>query len=107
MPKVFISHSTRDRAFVEREIVAPLRAGGIETWYARASVRVAVEWERSIKKGLKECDWFLVVMSPRSVVSRWVRAEVHWAMTQREGRFVPVLVEDCELDDLHLFLPQL
>src|SRR5205085_451232 len=58
----------------------------------------------SIREGLRNCDWFLVVLSPNSVGSKWVRREVHWAMERREGHVVPVLIEDCMPEDLHLGL---
>ena len=63
MPKVFISHSTRDRDFVEREIIALLSTHGIETWYCKDDIRTADEWERTIFKGLESCEWFLLAMS--------------------------------------------
>jgi len=104
MFRVFISHSHKDRDFVEREIIAPLRANRIDTWYSTDNIRTATEWEESIREGLRNCDWFLVVLSPNSVGSKWVRREVHWAMERREGHVVPVLIEDCMPEDLHLGL---
>jgi hypothetical protein len=56
---------------------------------------------------LKACDWFLVIMSPRSVGSEWVLAEVHWAMENRTGRVIPVLLEDCDRAEFHLWIPRL
>lgn len=105
MPKVFVSHATQDREFVQRQIVAVLRSHGIDTWYAEENIRTAEEWERAIVKGLEQCDWFLVVMSSRSAESPWVRAEVHWAMSHRPGRVVPVVMDDCNLVDFHLRMP--
>ncbi len=86
MARVFISHSSLDREFVELNIIAPLRAHGVETWYSSDSIETADEWAMKIIEGLKSCDWFLVAMSPRSVESKWVQREVHWAMERREGR---------------------
>lgn len=104
MPRVFISHSAQDREQVERELIFPLRARGVETWYSTDSIKSASEWERQIRAGLKACDWFLVALSPRSVASEWVSREVHWAFLKREGRIIPVMLETCELDELHLGL---
>lgn len=104
MPRVFISHSSLDRDFVERQIIAPLRSHGIETWYSKDSIETAAEWEKKIREGLRSCDWFLVVMTPRSVASKWVQREVFWAMERREGRIIPVLLETCDPEDLHLGL---
>lgn len=63
MARVFVSHSSLDRDLVEREIIAPLRQHGVETWYSKDSIETASEWEGRIRQGLKTCDWFLVVLS--------------------------------------------
>jgi hypothetical protein len=104
MPTVFLSHASQDREFVERELIPLLRENGVDTWYSRETIRTSEEWEDSIRSGLNGCDWFLVVLSPRSVTSDWVRTEVHWALDERPGRVVPVLLESCNPSDLHLKL---
>lgn len=104
MPCVFISHSSLDREVVEREIITPLRVHGVDTWYSTDDIQTASEWERQIHKGLTACDWFLVALSPRAVESEWVRREVHWAVMRRKDKVVPVMLETCEPEDLHLGL---
>jgi type VI secretion system protein VasG len=100
--KVFISHSTRDREFVEREIIGLLHEHGIESWYSRDDIRPTDTWERTILRGLKSCDWFLLVMSGQSAQSEWVKDEVNWAIVERPDRIIPVLIEDCESSDFHI-----
>jgi hypothetical protein len=107
VPKVFVSHSAKDRDFVEREIVQLLHSHGIETWYSTDDIGAGVKWERSLREGLKSCDWFLVVLSNESVKSEWVEAEVHWALDERKGRIIPVRIDDCDEADLHLKLRQI
>ena len=107
MPKVFISHSTQDRDFVEREIIPALHRAGIETWYSKMDIHASDRWERSIHQGLQDCDWFLLVMSPRSMQSEWVHDELHWAMDHRFGRIVPVLIEECDPCEFHIRLQRL
>ena len=104
MTKVFISHSTPDRGKVERYIIDLLRSKGIETWYAKENIQTAEEWERSIVQGLKDCDWFLVALTPNAANSKWVRREVHWALERRPGKVIPVLLEHCDPVDLNLGL---
>jgi len=102
--KVFVSHSTADREFVESEIVTAIRECGAEPWYAPDNIRSAEIFERSIVAGLEDCDWFLLVLTPKAIESEWVQAEVHWAMQNRRNKIIPVLVQDCRLVDLHLQL---
>jgi TIR domain len=104
VPKVFISHSTYDREFVESELIPALASHGVDSWYSKQDIQGASEWAQRIVTGLQECDWFLVVMSRRSSESQWVRDEVHWAMDHRWERIVPVLLDDCDPMQLHLRL---
>jgi outer membrane protein assembly factor BamD (BamD/ComL family) len=104
MPCVFISHSSLDRDIVAREIISPLRAHGVDTWYSTDDIQTASDWERQILQGLMTCDWFLVALTPRAVESEWVRREVHWAIMKRKNKVVPVMLETCEPEDLHLGL---
>src|SRR3954469_5773414 len=96
MLRVFISHSSLDHAVVEREIIVPLRQNGVQTWYSPDNVETAAEWETRIREGLRKCDWFLVVLTPQSVQSEWVKSEVDWALTEKKGCVIPVLVETCD-----------
>jgi TIR domain len=102
MAKVFISHSRQDREFVEREIITLLRDHGIETWYSADDIQTAESWERSILAALKACDYFLLVMSPQSAQSEWVRREVHWAFERGRKTIIPVLKENCDFDEFHI-----
>jgi hypothetical protein len=104
MPRVFLSHSTLDRWFVEGELLPTLHAHGVKVWYAPSDIHKSEEWERMIVQGLRSCDWFLVVLSENAVNSKWVRAEVHWAFDNRGGRIVPLFLRDCDTDDIHLQL---
>lgn len=104
MPKVFVSHAAEDRQFVTEEILPLLQSAGLDYWYAPTDINVSTQWEKEILRALRECDWFLVVVSPRSAASQWVKAEVAWAMEHRQGRVISVLQEETVLEDLHLIL---
>ena len=104
---VFVSHSTQDRKWVEKEIVALLSSNGIKPWYSKASISTASQWEREILHGLQSCDWFLLVVSPRAAKSEWIKDELNWAMYNRPTRIVPVIMENCNLWDFHIRLPRI
>lgn len=108
MAKVFISHATEDRAFVENELVPELQQLGIEIWYSRTDIRAGTLYERSIREGLNSSEWFLVVVSPSSARSEWVQDELAWAMDHRpHNRIVPVLLQGGNLNDFHIRLPRI
>jgi len=93
-PSVFISHSTHDQPFIEREILPFLHDLGVQTWYSKVDIPLAGEWQPKIVEGLERSDWFLVVISAHALASKWVQREVLWAMDQRPGRVLPVLLDD-------------
>ena len=105
--RVFVSHSTKDRAFVEQEIVSVLENNGIATWYSKVDIQTAVEWERSILQGLQSTEWFLLVMSSTSMSSEWVKDELHWAIDNRPQNLIPVLIDDCDPRQFHIRLARL
>jgi hypothetical protein len=102
--RVVISRASSDRKAVERDVVALLNRHGIEPWYSRDDIPSAAQWESSIRTGLESSDWFLVVLTPAALRSRWVNAEVHWAFEERPGRVIPVLCEGCTWQSLHLMV---
>jgi len=107
MSKLFISHATADRAFIETELMGLLSALGFEAWFAEGNIQTAEIWERSIATGLETSDWFVLVMTPRSAQSEWVKDEVSWAIDKRPGRIVPIILEDCNKADFHIRLPRI
>ncbi|HJN53415.1 MAG: TIR domain-containing protein [Pseudomonadales bacterium] len=106
-PVVFISHASEDQPFVGEHIVDFLRENGIEPWYSQEAIRLATDWERSIVKGLKECDWFMLVLSPNAINSEWVKDELFWAIENRPDHVIPVLISECNPQDLHIRLNRL
>jgi serine/threonine protein kinase len=100
--KVFVSHSTSDRDFIEREIIPVLTAHGINTWYSKDDIQPAAPWERAIQQGLIACESFMIVMSQNSAQSDNVRDEVSWAIDNRPGKIIPVLLQDCNARDFHI-----
>ncbi len=98
LPKlVFLSHEHRDRRFVEK-VASLLKAQGIKYWYSRSHIGGAQQWQDEIGHALNRCDWFLVVLSPRSVKSKWVRREVAYALDKNryEDKIIPVLYKVCQ-----------
>jgi TIR domain len=60
--KLFLSHSTKDKIFVE-ELAAELRASAIEPWLCEIDIEYGENFVAKIEEGLK-CDLVLLVLSP-------------------------------------------
>lgn len=106
MPQtVFISHATPDGAFVKAEVLPALADWGLSGWFAPDQLLSGEEFQKEIRKAINRCDWFLIVLSPHSVQSHWVRAEVRLAIEHRRDRVIPVVVEACDPAECHLQLP--
>ncbi len=101
--KVFISHASSDKAFVDR-LAYDLSRHGVSVWYDKLDLRIGDSIPGKINEGLLSSKYFLVVLSPRSVLSRWVQEELNAALITAiasSGTFlIPVLYEDCQIPPL-------
>ena len=106
--EVFVSHSHKDQAFVEW-LVGVLRRHRIPVWYSDTEIQGAQQWHDEIGKALQRCDWFILVLSPNAVNSKWVKRELLYTLQQDrfEERIAPLLHRACDYEQLSWILPQL
>ena len=106
--EVFLSHSSADRAFANR-IAEILRRHGIAVWFSQTDIIGAQQWHDQIGNALKRCDWFVLLLSPNSVRSDWVKRELLFALNEHRyaERIIPVLIEPCDHDQLSWTLSSL
>ncbi len=101
--KVFVSHSSMDKPFVDR-LVADLAAMEIPVWYDKFDMKVGDSVTESIDKGLASAKYFLIVLSRTSIGSRWVGEELNVALMRQVAQggtfLLPVLLEDCDVPPL-------
>src|SRR5215210_4274194 len=99
--EVFLSHSNLDRNFADF-IAETLRKHGIPVWYSQTNILGAQQWHDEIGEALKRCDWFIVILSPNSVQSMWVKREVMFALNNNRfaDKIIPVLYQPCDYDNL-------
>jgi TIR domain len=102
LPKeVFLSHSDKDRQFAT-SLARILRRHNIPVWYSRSSLVGAQQWHDEIGAALNRCNWFLLVLTPDSVKSEWVKHELMFALNNRRyrGKIVPLLLKPCKYTKL-------
>jgi TolB-like protein/tetratricopeptide (TPR) repeat protein len=93
MADIFVSYARIDRARVA-PLVAAIEAHGCSVWWDPA-INPGQEFDRQIAAELKIAAAVLVVWTPNSVGSRWVRGEAREGADR--GILVPVRFEAAEL----------
>ena len=89
---VFLSYSSADRE-AARRFADGLGEEGLSVWWD-AALRAGETFDEVIENALKAAKCVIVLWSPRSVTSRWVRAEA--TLADRRNKLVPVIIEQCD-----------
>ncbi|HEY0050498.1 MAG TPA: toll/interleukin-1 receptor domain-containing protein [Pyrinomonadaceae bacterium] len=99
--EVFLSHSSLDKDFVD-SIAETLGNHGIPVWYSRTNILGAHQWQDEIGQALRRCDWFIVILSPKSVQSMWVKRELAFALNDNKynNKIIPILYQPCDFNTL-------
>jgi hypothetical protein len=99
--EVFISHSSLDQPFAAL-LTELLQRHRIPFWLSQRNLIGAQQWHDEIGAALKRCDWFVVILSPNSVASKWVKRELLFALDddRYDGKIIPLLSQPCEYRDL-------
>jgi hypothetical protein len=105
--EVFLSHSSKNLSFATR-LAKALTAAGVPVFFSKKSIRGAQEWHDQIGMALKRCDWFVLLLSPHSIKSKWVKRELVYALqaNRYRERIVPCLHKTCNPDNLSWTLSQ-
>ncbi|WP_334908631.1 toll/interleukin-1 receptor domain-containing protein [Nostoc sp.] len=103
---VFISHSSKDTNLV-RQIADALRNADFQVWND-TQIFPGDNWAELIANELRESDAMVVLLTPNSVDSPYINAEVGYALGEQgyKGRVIPVLAAPSEqLSELELKIP--
>ena len=94
-PRIFVSYSSKDQVFVD-QLFARLKESGHFAWLNTESITKGLHWHEEMKKGLHETDILLLVVSPDSIASKWVKQE--WKFFLQTGKKVfPILLRQTKL----------
>jgi CheY-like chemotaxis protein len=100
---VFISHSSSDKPIVI-DLARKLTADGLRVWLDKWIIKPGDIIGQSIEEGLQNSRTLVLLMSKAAFASDWVALERHTLLfrdpTNRNRRFIPVLIEDCQIPDL-------
>src|SRR4249919_1949017 len=93
MADVFVSYARTDKALVA-PVVAAIEAKGWSVWWD-PEIDAGQQFDDQIERELKAAKAVLVVWTPSSAASRWVRGEAREAADR--GTLVPVRFEAASL----------
>ncbi len=92
MPDVFVSYARDDRGWVQ-SLVDCLKDNGFSVWWD-ATLRVGERFDQAIQRSLADATAVIVIWSPHSVASKWVKDEADEA--GRSGKLIPITIEGAE-----------
>ena len=101
--RLFLSHSTKDKAFVVK-LAAALRGAEVEPWLCEVDIDYGDNFVARIEEGLSKAELVLLVLSPDAVASGWTRQEWTSALArqiaEKRTRLGVLLLRDCDVPEL-------
>jgi hypothetical protein len=98
--KIFLSHSSKDKAFVRR-LANDLHSRGVPVWFDEWELKVGDSLNSLIGQGIKESGWLAVIVSNNSNKSPWVDKELNAGLSteleKKQVYVLPIVIEDCEI----------
>src|SRR5262245_56648280 len=93
MAQVFVSYKKEDFETAGR-VVTALKENGLSVWWDD-SLTAKSAWDAELEREIAAAATVVVLWTPRSVNSDWVRTEAHYGLDR--GKLIPVMVEECTL----------
>lgn len=91
LPRLFISYSHKDVAFVER-LTETLSTAGVDFWIDVEKIYAGRRWYREVEQALDRCDVMLLIVTPNSMRSEHVENEWQYYLDVRKP-VVPVILQ--------------
>ena len=100
---VFISFSRKDQD-IAHAIYEGLSNNGVSCFFDRENIQGGEEYQKIIVNGIDNAKVFLIICTPNSMQSAWVRNELAFAKN-RQKSIIPIVIDDTQLSGallLHL-----
>ena len=103
--KIFISYSNADTSFVDR-LSQELEKRGVLVWRDVKDIKVGDSIIERVEEGIKQCNYFCIVLSSSSVSRPWVLKEYRTVLNlqlseDRKGiQILPIKLDSCEIPEL-------
>lgn len=101
--QIFISYSNEDRD-IARQLAHAINDAGLNVWFDEWELQFGDSIVKGINDALNASDIMLVLLSPHSVQSIWLKAELNaflvHELRDRAITIIPALIEDCDVPSL-------
>jgi len=91
MADVFISYKKEEVQTAQR-VIRALESEGFSTWWDDR-IAPAEHWDETIEREIAASHAVMVLWSPASTKSQWVRSEAQYGLEHK--KLLPVLIEPC------------
>src|SRR5690349_19366240 len=93
MSHIFVSYSRKDSEFAYQLVNRLQRT--YRVWLDKQGISGGTDWENAIRLAIQDCAAIVVILSPDSIISDYVRFEYETALDS--GKLViPLLYRECE-----------
>jgi hypothetical protein len=93
--KVFICYSHHDKTFAKK-LAGELEGAGMQVWWDFDNLKGGDDWQKEIEIGIKQCEYFLVALTPEAVASEWVGNEITYA-SNAQKTIIPLHLKKCDI----------
>jgi hypothetical protein len=97
--RVFLSYAYEDH-FDAARVAQSLNDADLNVWFGQWHLNPGDDLGKRIAEAIRGSDKLVVLLSPRSVASRWVRSELEQAKFDRRGiDIIPALLAPCDVPE--------
>ena len=101
MKQVFISYKSEERKQAQ-SAMQYLERHNISCWMAPRDIPLGSNYAKEIPVALRQCDFFVLILSKKAQQSQWINREVSLAIG-RNMEVLPLMLEPCELTDEYTY----
>jgi hypothetical protein len=94
--KVFISYAREDSE-AARRFFDDVQKPGIAPWLDSRDIEPGSQWSKVIKQEINQSEYFLALVSNKSLSKKYVQYEWKLALNEVNKPFIPVRLEPCTL----------
>ncbi len=95
MERIFISYSRKDSS-TARSLAGSLEKAGFDIWWDISDLQGGDDWLRNIPAAIESSQYFILLLSPNSIASKWVEREYLHALN-RSIKIIPILIAPCQI----------